>query len=66
LNIKEVFGGDFPGGSVVKTLFFPCRGLWFHPWLGNEDPASHLVWPPKKIKKESFGGKTLAPKDLNQ
>ena len=27
--------GDFPGGPVVKTLCFPCRGCGFHPWLGS-------------------------------
>ena len=24
--------GDFPGGPVVKTLSFHCRGDGFHPW----------------------------------
>ena len=23
--------GDFPGGPVVKTLCFQCRGRWFNP-----------------------------------
>ena len=26
---------DFPGGPVVKTLYFHCRGHCFNPWLGN-------------------------------
>ena len=26
---------DFPGSPVVKILPFHCRGLGFHPWLGN-------------------------------
>ena len=26
---------DFPGGPVVKTLRFQCRGPGFEPWLGN-------------------------------
>ena len=26
---------DFPGGPVVKTLCFHCRGQGFDPWLGN-------------------------------
>ena len=26
---------DFPGGPVVKTLRFPCRGHGFDPWWGN-------------------------------
>ena len=25
--------GDFPGGPVVKTLSFQCRGSGFGPWL---------------------------------
>ena len=49
---------DFPGGSVVKTLHFDCRGLWFDSWLGNEDPICCKVWPKDKNetktnKKES-------------
>ena len=27
--------GDFPGGPVVKTLRFQCRGLWVHTWSGD-------------------------------
>ena len=35
--------GDFPGGPVVKTLCFQCRGLIpmqhrFDSWLGNWNP----------------------------
>ena len=26
---------DFPGGPVVKTLCFQCRGHGFDPWSGN-------------------------------
>ena len=26
---------DFPGGPVVKTPSFHCRGLGFDPWSGN-------------------------------
>ena len=26
---------DFPGGSVVKTPCFHCRGHGFNPWSGN-------------------------------
>ena len=29
------FWGDFPGGPVVKTLCFQCRGCRFHLWSGN-------------------------------
>ena len=27
--------GDFPGGPVVKTLCFHCRGCRFSPWPGR-------------------------------
>ena len=27
--------GDFPGGPVVKTPLFQCRGRGFDPWSGN-------------------------------
>ena len=26
---------DFPGGPVVKTLCFHCKGHRFGPWSGN-------------------------------
>ena len=29
---------DFPGGSVVKTPHFQCRGHGFHPWSGTKIP----------------------------
>ena len=35
--------GDFPGGPVVKTLCFHCRGRRFDPWSGNYDPLSFTV-----------------------
>ena len=31
----RVKGGDFPGGTVVKTLRSQCRGPGFDPWSGN-------------------------------
>ena len=31
--------GDFPGGPVVRTPSFHCRGRGFDPWSGNWDPA---------------------------
>ena len=27
--------GDFPGGPVVRTLCFQCRGCGFDPRMGN-------------------------------
>ena len=32
-------GWDFPGGPVLKTLCFYCKGLRFNPWPGNSDPT---------------------------
>ena len=37
---------DFPGGPVVKTPHFQCRGHGFSPWWGNWDPTCHVVDPP--------------------
>ena len=36
-NIKKqrLQEGDFPGGPVVKTLGFQCKGRRFDPWSGN-------------------------------
>ena len=42
---------DFPGGPVVKTPCFHCRGHRFDPWLGKI-PMPHGVTGKKKKKKE--------------
>ena len=42
---------DFPGGPVVRTLHFQCRGHRFNPWLGDL-PISCCV--AKKKKKENL------------
>ena len=41
---------DFPGGPVVKTPHFRCRGHGFSPWWGTEIP--HATWwsPPPQNK----------------
>ena len=31
---------DFPGGPVVKTPRFHCRGRRFDPWWGNKIPRA--------------------------
>ena len=31
----DEFSWDFPGGPVVKTPRFHCRGRGFDPWSGN-------------------------------
>ena len=33
--LKMYLKGDFPGGPVVRTPRFHCRGLRFNPWMGN-------------------------------
>ena len=33
--IKKSTNRDFPGGPVVKTPSFQCRGHGFNPWSGN-------------------------------
>ena len=35
VRFKHPSFGDFPGGPVVRTLHFHCRGSRFNPWLGN-------------------------------
>ena len=35
----QILSSHFPGGPVVKTLHFHCRGHGFSPWLGNKDPT---------------------------
>ena len=35
--------GDFPGGPVVRTLCFHCRGHRFDPWSGNSDLAQSPI-----------------------
>ena len=44
---------DFPGGPVVRTLHFQCRGHIFNPWLGDL-PISCCVAKKKKKKKKSI------------
>ena len=34
-DIKRVEYRDFPGGPMVRTPCFHCRGQGFHPWWGN-------------------------------
>ena len=41
---------DFPGGPVVRTPRFHCRGRRFDPWSGNWDPACHTLHSKKKKK----------------
>ena len=42
LVIKTFIPG-LPGGLVIKTLSFHCRGHGFNPWSGNSDPTCPTV-----------------------
>lgn len=35
LYIQKMLAKDIPGGSVVETLCFQCRGCRFSCWLKN-------------------------------
>ena len=41
--------GGFPGGPVVKTIDFYCKGHGFRPWWGSLDPTYSMAQP-NKIK----------------
>ena len=32
---------------MVRTLSYHCKVHGFNPWSGNQDPASHAMWPKK-------------------
>ena len=49
-SIKNPLTRDFPGGLVVKTLHFQCRGCRVDPWSRNKDPTGCVAWPKKKKK----------------
>ena len=34
---------NFPGGPVVNTLHFQCRGRGLDPWSGNYDPTCRMA-----------------------
>ena len=40
---------DFPGGPVVKTPHFQCRGLWVLSWLGTR--IRQAMWHGQKFLK---------------
>ena len=45
-------GKEFPGGPVVRSLWFHCRGHRFDPWSGNL--RSHMPSGVAKKKKSFF------------
>ena len=47
--IKNNSPWDFPGGPVVKTQCFYCRGLRFHPWFRE---CLHMAKKNKKGKED--------------
>ena len=56
-HLLKVIHRDFPGGPVVQTPSFQCKGLGFSPSSGNwiphattEDPTCH-TWDPAQPKK---------------
>ena len=50
MGIKRSGLWDFPGGPVVKTPCFHCRGHRFDPWSGNlrfwqKRKKGLVLWP---------------------
>ena len=41
---------DFPGGPVIKTLRFYCRGHGFSPGQATKIP-DHIAWPHSMAKE---------------
>ena len=54
LQLKKKKSWDVPGGPVVKTLHFHCRGHRFDPWSGDCDPICCTLWPKTKKGLLSF------------
>ena len=51
MRLEINYRRDFPGGPVVKTLHFQCRGCGFHPWSGKL--RSHMPHDTAKRKEEN-------------
>ena len=49
-EIKKSHGRDFPGGPMVKILYFQSKGHEFNPWLGTNTPSA--TWHSQKVKKK--------------
>ena len=49
---------DFPGGPVVKTLYFHCRGHEFDPDWRTKIPQA-TQWGQKKKKKKKKRKKSI-------
>ena len=48
---QEDEGRKFPGGPVVKTPCFHCRGHRFNPWWGNQDLTCCKAWQKQTNKQ---------------
>lgn len=48
MPVKKCICRKLPGGTVVRTLCFPCEGCRFSPWLRNRGPRSHAPRPKEK------------------
>ena len=46
---------DFPGGPVVRTLYFHCREHRFSPWLMNREPICSAKKKKGRIKYSQLG-----------
>ena len=53
-------GRNFPGGPVIKTLRFQCRGRRFDPWSENEDPTWCAAEPKTTLSAVSIYGAMTA------
>ena len=51
LTLEMTVIWDFPGGPVVKSLRFQCRGRGFDPWWGTKIP--HAERPKTKERNDS-------------
>ena len=47
---------DFPGGPVIKTLRFQCKGHGSDPQLGNENTTCCVAWPKINFFKKELVG----------
>ena len=47
-ELSQIKVRGFLEGPTVKTPCFQCRGCWFDPWSGNQDPTCCPRWQKKK------------------
>ena len=61
-STKNLKGWDFPGGPVIKTLSFHCRGHWSSRWLGKFLMSGGAA-KTKQNKKPEQVGKMINKRD---